>query len=253
MIFIILRNKPTERSIRWLPTHHCWWSSSPRGYTSPVLVISLYRKIRTKHIVAGPYPTMKTRQAVVNKNTVVNYMAGIPRNTTKATFLQFSYPQPWYRQTDGFINLKRCTVRLQDILRDSSNQSFPISKCHYQIVRPAKCWSCKILSKVILRVKNINNLDCKSTTLFYELNRLCVGWFMLAERKENSSPEWLNKDSKVNNDDNQVLYQHFNLPNQKVRVLEKIQHPINNLTHIPPYTTGRELYQGVRDCNVVWL
>ena len=149
------------------------------------------------------------------------------------TYLQSDDKSPWYRDLNVCKQPKSCSVKLRNTLAfDESEPHCSITSCNSK-----KCKTCKILIKETHFTCGLNNktyhtrswddLSCK---VVYGVECSLCGLIYVGETKGQLRNRMSGHRYEINHGSNQLLYQHFNLPDHsilsfKVRILE----------NIPPY------------------
>ena len=128
-----------------------------------------------------------------------------------------------------------------------------------------KCKTCKILIKETQFTSGLTNktyhtrswddLSCKSSNVVYGVAFSLCGLIYVGEMKGQLRNRMSGHRYEINHGSNQLLYQHFNLPDHsilsfKVRILEKIYHPTNNPSLSTPLRRQREEFW---HCSTIWL
>ena len=160
----------------------------------------------------------------------------------------------FYKNADKYIHIRECQVKLTDILKDHTTECppFSIDKCHSK-----NCKTCDILITDTSFTSNLTNkqystrsyenLSCKSKNLVYGIDCSICGLLYVGETKGQLNTRMNGHRFNINNNGQQLLYQHFNqadhsILSMKVRILEKIYHRTNNPTLSTPLRRKREEY-----------
>ena len=171
---------------------------------------------------------------------------------TQISYIQSDDRQLWYNNVDNFLNIKPCQVKITDLFKYDSQRQCHISQCG-----SGKCKTCDILdtsgsftsslTRKTYFTQGVDDISCKTCNVVYGIICTLCGLVYVGETKGQLNKRISGHRYQINNDGNQLLYQHFNQPDHsvismKVTVIEKIYHHTNSPTLSTPFRRQREEY-----------
>ena len=160
-----------------------------------------------------------------SKGTGSAAQTGAPRillkDVHKMTYLQSDDKSLWYRDGDVYKQIK-------NILEfDVSEPNCSITSCNSK-----NCKTCKILIKETqftsgltnktYHTRSLDDLSCKSSNVVYGVECSLCGLIYVGETKGQLRNRISGHRYEINHGSNQLLYQHFNLPDHSILSLKKI-------------------------------
>ena len=166
------------------------------------------------------------------------------------SYIQSDSQELWYNNSDNYINIKPCQVRLSDIFQ----QDLLTSHCHISKCGNKKCKTCDVLytgssftslTKKSYHTRSFDDINCKTSNVIYGITCSHCGLIYVGETKGQLNKRISGHRYQIVNNGKQLLYQHFDLPNHSILsmgviVIEKIYHHTNSPNLSTYYRRERE-------------
>ena len=155
------------------------------------------------------------------------------------SYIQSDSQELWYDNSDNYINIKPCQVRLSDIFQ----QDLLTSHCHISKCGNKKCKTCDVLytgtsftsslTKKSYHTRSFDDINCKTSNVIYGITCSHCGLIYVGETIGQLNKCISGHRYQIVNNGKQLLYQHFDLPNHSILsmgviVIEKIYHHTNS-------------------------
>ena len=208
-------------------------------------------------ILAGTSPRIIRSSEVPNAstNTGVFSIIGVqPRiilsDLSNKSYIQSDSQELWYDNSDNYINIKLCQVRLSDIFK----QDLLTPHCHISKCGNKKCKTCDVLytgssftslTKKSYHTSSFDDINCKTSNVIYGITCSHCGLIYVGETQGQLNKRISGHRYQIVNNGKQLLFQHFDLPNHSILsmgviVIEKIYHHTNSPNLSTYYRRERE-------------
>ena len=185
------------------------------------------------HLSVSEVPNTSTNTGVFSNIGVQPRI--ILSDLSNKSYIQSDSQELWYNNSDNYINIKPCQVKLSDIF-----QQDPLaSHCHISKCGNKKCKTCDVLNtgssftssltKKSYCTRSFDDINCKSSNLIYGITCSHCGLIYVGETKGQLNKRISSHRFQIVHNGKQLIYQHFDLPNHSILsmgviVIEKIYH-----------------------------